>query len=126
MSIVGEYLEHSRVLWFYNGGAPQMFISSADMMQRNLDRRIELMVPVRDAAIQASLTALMDLYWQDTVKARMLLSSGMYTYRQSKERIYVQQLLSEQVQNAARVAMRAHKVPLVKLKKPSAKKATFK
>ena len=75
-SIVGRYLEHSRVLVFANGGDPEYFLSSADWMTRNLDRRVEVSIPVRDAALKAELRAFIDLQLHDTRKARVVDVSG--------------------------------------------------
>jgi polyphosphate kinase len=64
-SIVGEFLEHSRIWRFENGGDPEWFIGSADLMERNLDRRIEAVVPVQDAAAQARLDQILTLMLAD-------------------------------------------------------------
>ena len=60
-SIVGRYLDHARVLVFANGGDPEYFLSSADWMTRNLDRRVEVSIPVRDPALKAELRAFIEL-----------------------------------------------------------------
>lgn len=72
MGIVDEYLEHSRVMVFCNGGAHKYFLSSADWMPRNLDGRVEASVPIYDTSLQAELKAFLDLQWKDNVKARIL------------------------------------------------------
>jgi len=77
-SIVGRYLEHSRIFWFYNNGHDEIFISSADMMERNLDRRIEIMVPVEDRRIHHRLKEILDIYLKDSLKARVLNTEGEY------------------------------------------------
>lgn len=72
ISIVDRYLEHTRVYQFHNGGEPKVFLSSADWMGRNLDRRIEVAFPVYDPTIQTTITELMEIQWNDTVKARLI------------------------------------------------------
>jgi polyphosphate kinase len=79
VSVVGRFLEHARILYFNHGGDPLVFISSADWMPRNLDRRIELLVPVDDEASRARLVRLLQLYFRDTAKARHLQPDGAYT-----------------------------------------------
>ena len=77
-SIVGRYLEHSRIYLFRNGGNPELFIGSADLMTRNTLHRVEVAVPVYDDAIRARITAMYDAMWQDTAKRRILLDDGSY------------------------------------------------
>jgi len=77
-SIIGRYLEHSRVYYFYHGGEELLFISSADWMPRNLDRRIELLVPIQDPVSHAKLLRILKLYFKDTAKSRRLLDDGSY------------------------------------------------
>jgi polyphosphate kinase len=78
VSIVDRFLEHSRILYFHHGGEPQVFITSADWMPRNLDRRIELLVPVEDEACRNRLVAILELCLADTVKGRRLQPDGSY------------------------------------------------
>ncbi|MEA5067267.1 MAG: RNA degradosome polyphosphate kinase, partial [Eubacteriales bacterium] len=77
-SIVGRFLEHSRVYMFANGGEREIYLSSADWMPRNLDRRVELMFPVEQAALKRQVEDLMALQWSDNVKASQLSSDGRY------------------------------------------------
>ena len=77
-SILDRFLEHSRVFWFRNGGDDALFISSADWMTRNLDRRIEIVFPVHDAKVKKRLREILKTYLGDTVKARMLEPDGSY------------------------------------------------
>lgn len=77
-SIVGRFLEHARVYLFGNGGEQEAFISSADLMPRNLDRRIELTTPVKDPAIRARLSAIMECQWQDNLQSWTLESDDEY------------------------------------------------
>ncbi len=72
ISIVDEYLEHARVLIFYNGGKEKVFISSADWMVRNLDHRIEVSCPVFERDIQTELKEIMQIQLSDNIKARKL------------------------------------------------------
>jgi polyphosphate kinase len=78
-SIIGRFLEHSRLFWFANGGAPQIFMGSADIMERNLDRRVEVLCPIEDPAIAGQLRdVVLAAYLRDTRRSRMLTSSGVY------------------------------------------------
>ncbi|MBL8892031.1 MAG: polyphosphate kinase 1 [Planctomycetaceae bacterium] len=77
-SIVDRYLEHSRIFYFHHGGDRRVFISSADMMARNLDRRIELLVPIEDESCRRRLLEVLDYYFQDNVKAKRLMPDGSY------------------------------------------------
>ncbi len=78
-SIVGRFLEHSRLFWFENGGSPEVFFGSADLMERNLDRRVEVLCPVLDPALRSYLRdVVLDLYLRDTARAWTLDSSGAY------------------------------------------------
>jgi polyphosphate kinase len=78
VSIVDRFLEHARVLYFHHGGDERVFLSSADWMPRNLDRRIELLVPIEDAQCRQRLTRILETYFADTVKARRLLADGTH------------------------------------------------
>jgi polyphosphate kinase len=78
-SIVGRFLEHSRIFWFSNGGHEEMYIGSADLMERNLDRRVETLSPVRDVEIVEHLRdVVLHSYLQDTDRAFVLDSEGHY------------------------------------------------
>lgn len=78
VSIVDRFLEHARILHLHHGGDERVFISSADWMPRNLDRRVELLVPIENAAGKQRLIASLDTYFQDTTKARVLKADGSY------------------------------------------------
>jgi polyphosphate kinase len=71
-SIVDKYLEHSRIFVFHNGGDELFFISSADLMHRNLDRRIEVSCPIYDKEIQKELKTFLEIQWNDNIKSRIL------------------------------------------------------
>ena len=82
VSVVDRYLEHARIIRFHNGGAPKLFISSADWMPRNLDRRIELMVPVEDPPGAEKLAQILETCLADTKQAWTLRPDGSYERRQ--------------------------------------------
>ncbi len=86
MSLVGRYLEHSRILEFGNNGSPKVFISSADWMGRNLDRRIEVSIPILDLEIVNKLREYLKLQWSDNTKARILDSKQSNTYHRNSEK----------------------------------------
>ncbi|MEN8194515.1 MAG: polyphosphate kinase 1 [Bacteroidota bacterium] len=78
-SIVGRFLEHSRAYYFYNSGIELMYLGSADLMQRNLDRRVETLFPIEDEAIKKSIKeTLLDISLKDNQKARILLPNRNY------------------------------------------------
>ena len=80
-SVVGRFLEHSRVFYFENGGNEELYIGSADLMSRNLKHRIEVVTPVNDLQIKNYLKdVVLDAYLRDTVKARELQPDGTYRH----------------------------------------------
>lgn len=77
-SIVGRFLEHSRIYYFYGDGEELIFLSSADLMKRNLDRRVELLFPVEDPTAREKVMNVLELALQDTSKSRVLNYDGTY------------------------------------------------
>jgi polyphosphate kinase len=77
-SIVGRFLEHSRVMWFEHGGKPRLYLTSADWMERNFFRRIEVAFPVQNARLRARIRADHDAYLADTSNAWLLQPDGSY------------------------------------------------
>ncbi len=77
-SIVGKYLEHSRIYYFYNDGREEVYLSSADFMPRNLDRRVELLFPIEDEEIKQKLFQILEIVLKDTVKAKLKTLEKQY------------------------------------------------
>ena len=77
-SIVGNFLEHSRIFYFFNGGEEDIFLGSADWMPRNLDRRVEIVFPVIDSKLKERVKHILDIELEDNVKARVLTFEGQY------------------------------------------------
>jgi polyphosphate kinase len=83
-SIVGRFLEHSRIYYFLNGGDEEVYMGSADLMQRNLDHRVEILFPLADPRlIERVRDELLAVYLADSVKARRMLPDGSYTRRKT-------------------------------------------
>lgn len=80
-AILDRFLEHSRVLAFANGGDEKLFISSGDWMERNVDHRVEVACPIYDPALKKRLKDLLDILWDDDVKARVLDKNLRNRYR---------------------------------------------
>jgi polyphosphate kinase len=81
-SIVDRFLEHSRIYYFLNGGDEEVYLASADWMTRNLDKRVELMFPVEDAAQRARVLNVLRSMFKDNVKGRWLGPDGVYRKRE--------------------------------------------
>jgi polyphosphate kinase len=77
-SIVGRFLEHCRIYQFQYGGIKKIYMGSADLMQRNLNRRVELLFPVDEPAIMEKVELVASYLFKDNVKARILQSNGDY------------------------------------------------
>jgi polyphosphate kinase len=93
ISVIGRFLEHSRLFWFGNGGADEVLIGSADWMPRNLDRRVEAVAPIEDPALKIQLQNLMEIYLRDT-RAWHMHSDGQYSQPQPEgEEMLAQQLM---------------------------------
>lgn len=102
-SIVGDFLEHSRIFYFYNNGMEQVFMGSADWMPRNLDRRVEIVFPVEDDMIRREVIHILDIEFQDNMKAHVLQPDGMYVKpdRRGKAPLNSQMYFCEWAQNRA-------------------------
>ena len=95
-SIVGRFLEHSRLYWFQNGGDEEMYIGSADLMERNLDRRVEMLCPVRDPEILSHLRDIvLGAYLRDTERAMLLNADGSYSRPAASEPFDAQTFLTK-------------------------------
>jgi polyphosphate kinase len=84
VSIVDRYLEHSRIMFFCNGGEERCYISSADWMTRNLDYRVEVAVPIYDSKIREELRHYFDLQMRDTARARVIDAALSNAYRRGE------------------------------------------
>jgi polyphosphate kinase len=106
VSIVDRFLEHARILYFHHGGDDRVFISSADWMQRNLDKRVELLVPVEDPRCRDRLIRLLETCFADNVKSRKLTASGLHkrVKPSAGEAIRAQQKLYEETKSAQTLA----------------------
>jgi polyphosphate kinase len=81
VSIVGRFLEHSRVYYFGNGGHPDVLIGSADLMPRNLDRRVEVLTPIRSPSLRRRLRATLVIYLDDNLQSWEMQADGTYRRR---------------------------------------------
>ena len=88
-SIVGEFLEHSRIFYFKNNGIDEIYMGSADWMPRNLDRRVEIVFPVEDERIKKEILYVLDLEFRDNVKAHILQPDGTYEKQDKRGKVIV-------------------------------------
>ena len=77
-SIVGDFLEHSRIFYFHNNGHEEVYMGSADWMPRNLDKRVEILFPVEDETLKAEVIHILTIQLQDTLKAHIMQPDGTY------------------------------------------------
>lgn len=104
-SIVGRFLEHSRMFYFYNNGKEDVFISSADWMPRNLNERVELMVPIEYAPHKKRIKDILSLYLRDNTKAYHMEADGSYQYVSGKpadETVQAQEYLQHEAEQRRR------------------------
>lgn len=103
VSIIDRFLEHSRIFSFGNGGSTEVFIASADWMPRNLDRRVELMIPVLQTSLKERLSAILETYFLDNFKSHILESNGNWKKKSREGKTYRSQEIL--YQEAKRLAM---------------------
>ncbi|MDQ0199115.1 RNA degradosome polyphosphate kinase [Neobacillus ginsengisoli] len=92
-SIIGRFLEHSRIYYFHYNGAEKILLSSADLMTRNIEKRVEIAFPIYDKKLKERIKQILSIYLSDNVKAREQDQNGCYSYvekRQEDEEIYSQ------------------------------------
>ena len=77
-SIVGTFLEHSRIYYFLNGGQEEVYLASADWMPRNLDRRVEILFPIENEHLKKEVLHVLEIQLQDTLKAQIKQPDGSY------------------------------------------------
>jgi len=83
-SVLGQFLEHSRIYYFKNGNQPEYYIGSADAMKRNLEHRVEVLVPVEDPELQGELRNIIDTLLSDQHSIWQMNSDGSYVQQQGK------------------------------------------
>ncbi len=104
ISIVDRFLEHARVFAFRNGGHEEVYLGSADWMERNLDRRLELLFPVLDDTLRRRLLRMLETYLSDNAKAWRLRSDGRYekVTTKRKSQVRAQAVFYQQATEAVR------------------------
>ena len=97
-SIVGNFLEHARIFYFYNNGYEEVYMGSADWMPRNLDKRVEILFPIEDENLQQDIKNILDIQLHDTVKAHILKPDGSYDKvdKRGKTKLNSQEYFCEQ------------------------------
>ena len=110
-SIVGTFLEHSRIFHFHCNGADEVYMGSADWMPRNLDRRVEIVFPVEAEDIKKEVLHVLDVEFEDNVKAHVLQSDGTYVKpdRRGKVQVNSQMVFCEEAQEQARLPKQQEK-----------------
>ena len=104
-SIVGNFLEHSRIFYFYNNGNEEYYMGSADWMPRNLDRRVEIIFPVLDEELQRQVRHILEVELEDNVKAHLLQPDGTYEKQDKRGKT----LINSQMEFCAEAQKKAKK-----------------
>ena len=101
-SIVGNFLEHSRIFYFYNDGLEDVYMGSADWMPRNLDRRVEILFPVEDEQLKKQVMHILEVELADNVKAHILNADGQYVKVDKRGKVLVnsQEQFCEEAKNS--------------------------
>jgi polyphosphate kinase len=105
ISVIDRFLEHARLFYFHQGGDAQVYIASADWMTRNLEKRVELMIPIEEPPLKRRLIRILDAYFQDNTQASRLLPDGTsqrIVREKGKKTIRVQDQFYQQAKTAAK------------------------
>ena len=101
-SIIGNFLEHSRIFYFENNGMPEVYCGSADWMPRNLERRVEILFPIEQGELKRKVYHILDMELKDNVKAHILMPDGTYIKEKNKkERLNSQELFVKEARKEA-------------------------
>jgi polyphosphate kinase len=106
VSVIGRFLEHERIYYFHNGGKPEYYLGSADAMQRNLEKRVEVLVPIEDPRLQGELRHVLDTQLSDQRGAWDMLPDGSYVQRTGMGAKHSQQQLIERTERRLKDATR--------------------
>ncbi len=103
-SIVGNFLEHSRIFYFYNGGFEEVYMGSADWMPRNLDKRVEITFPVEDEDLKNKVMEILQVQLADTLKAHIMQPDGSYEKQnlRGRDKLEAQQYFCKQALNSVK------------------------
>ncbi len=124
-SIVGNFLEHSRIFYFENGGIPEYYCSSADWMPRNLERRVEILFPIEDEKLRKKLRNILDTELRDNEKAHVMDENGIYVKRNAGkaddgERVNSQRIFGEEAASEAKIPTHVESRVFIPEKSPTA------
>jgi len=122
VSVVDRFLEHARAFYFHNGGASDVYLSSADWMPRNLDRRVELMFPVESAPLKKRVRHVLEVFFRDNVKARVLQPDGSWVHSapgDGQEPVRSQQVFYEEARAHAAAGEPANRKEFSVRRKPA-------
>ncbi|HWU88628.1 MAG TPA: polyphosphate kinase 1 [Kofleriaceae bacterium] len=106
ISVIGRFLEHERIYYFHNGGRPEYYLGSADAMQRNLEKRVEVLIPIEDPRLQTELRHILDTELSDQRGAWDMLPDGSYVQRNGMGARHSQQQLIERTERRLKEATR--------------------
>lgn len=106
ISVLGRFLEHERIYYFHNGGRPEYYLGSADAMQRNLEKRVEVLVPIEDPRLQGELRHALDTQLSDQRGAWDMLPDGSYVQRNGMGAKHSQQQMIERIERRLKEATR--------------------